>query len=69
MNGFEEIIPNTVIACIEPEFKILWVEMPSQILESLDIKKDLHIYDINRFWMNIREKVKQRTDARIIENE
>lgn len=68
MNGFEEIIPNTVIAGIEPEFRILWVEMPAQILESLEKKKDLHIYDINLFWMNIRENVKQRIEAWQMEN-
>jgi hypothetical protein len=62
MNGFKQIIPNTLIAGIEPGLKILWVEMPPPVLESLEKKKDLHIYDINLFWMNIRENVKLRIE-------
>ena len=63
MNGFEQINPNTLIAGIEPDLKILWVEMPPTVLESLEKKKDLHIYDINLFWMNIRENAKLRINA------
>ena len=69
MNGFKQIIPNTLIAGIEPDLKILWVEMPSPVLESLEKKKDLHIYDINLFWMNIRENVKLRIEKWQEENE
>jgi hypothetical protein len=69
MNGFKQIIPNTLIAGIEPGLKILWVEMPPPVLESLEKKKDLHIYDINLFWMNIRENVKLRIEKWQEENE
>jgi hypothetical protein len=62
MLGFESIIPNTLSAGIEPATKILWVDVPSQVLENLEHKKDLHIYDINLFWMNIHENVKLRVD-------
>lgn len=68
MNGFEEIIPHTVATGIEPVTKILWVDIPPQILESLEKKKDLHIYDFNLFWMNIRENVKLRIDVWLKEN-
>jgi hypothetical protein len=63
MLGFESIIPNTLSTGIEPNTKILWVDVPPQILEMLEKKKDLHIYDINLFWMNIRENVKLRIDV------
>lgn len=62
MLGFESIVPNTLSAGIEPNTKILWVELPPPVLENLEHKKDLHIYDINLFWMNIRENVKLRID-------
>jgi hypothetical protein len=62
MLGFESIVPNTLSAGIEPNTKILWVDLPSPVLESLEKKKDLHIYDINLFWMNIRENIKLRVD-------
>ena len=63
MLDFENIIPNTLSAGIEPTAKILWVDVPPQILEMLEKKKDLHIYDMNLFWMNIRENVKLRAEA------
>lgn len=69
MLNFEDIIPNTVSATIEPNTKILWVDLPPQIQESLENKKNLHIYDFNLFWMNIRENVKLRVDAWMKENE
>jgi len=68
MLGFESIIPNTLSAAIEPTTKILWVDVPPQILEMLEKKKDLHIYDFNLFWMNIRENVKLRIDSWLKEN-
>ena len=68
MLGFETMIPNTVSAGIELNSKILWVDIPQQILENLEKKKDLHIYDFNLFWMNIRENVKLRIEKWIKEN-
>jgi len=68
MLDFESIVPNTLSAGIEPNSKILWVDIPPPVLEKLEHKKDLHIYDINLFWMNIRENVKLRIDAWLKEN-
>lgn len=68
MLGFEDIVPNTVSAAIVPDSKILWVDIPSQIKEALEKKTDLHIYDINLFWMNIRENVKLRIESWLKEN-
>jgi len=62
MLGFESIIPNTLSAGIEPATKILWVDVPEPLKAALENKKDLHIYDINLFWMNIRENVKLRIE-------
>lgn len=61
MNGFETIVPHTAGAGIEPATKILWVDGP--IEENGEKVKNLHIYDYNIFWMNIRQNVKQRIDA------
>jgi hypothetical protein len=68
MLGFEDIVPNTVSAAIVPDSKILWVDIPPQIKEALEKKTDLHIYDINLFWMNIRENVKVRIESWLKEN-
>jgi hypothetical protein len=68
MNGFDKIIPHTVAAGIEPKTKILWVESPDVILEGMKKGKDLHIYDFNLFWLNIRENVKVRIDKWLVEN-
>jgi len=68
MLGFESIVPNTLSAGIEPASKILWVEVSPQLQQMLENKKDLHIYDFNLFWMNIRENVKHRIDAWMKEN-
>lgn len=63
MLGFENIVPNTLSAGIEPATKLLWVDVPEPLKAALENKKDLHVYDINLFWMNIRENVKRRIDA------
>jgi hypothetical protein len=68
MNGFDKIIPNTVATGIEPKTKILWVESPDVILEGMKKGKDLHVYDFNLFWMNIRENVKLRIDKWLEDN-
>ncbi len=68
MNGFDKIIPHTVAAGIEPKTKILWVESPDVILEGMKNGKDLHVYDFNLFWLNIRENVKLRIDKWLTEN-
>ena len=68
MNGFDEIVPHTVSAGIEPETRILWVETPEVIIEGMKKGKDLHIYDYNLFWMNIRQNVKERIDAWLKKN-
>jgi hypothetical protein len=68
MNGFDKIIPHTVAAGIEPKTKILWVESPDVIIEGMKKGKDLHVYDFNLFWLNIRENVKLRIDKWLTEN-
>jgi len=68
MNGKDTIIPHTVSAGFEPKTKILWVKTPEVIIENMDKGTNLHIYDINLFWMNIRENVKQRIDAYLSAN-
>ncbi|GAT63721.1 DUF3089 domain-containing protein [Paludibacter jiangxiensis] len=48
---------------IEPSSHILWVELPDNVGEKIKSTKNLHVYDYNLFWMNIRENVKMRINA------
>jgi hypothetical protein len=48
---------------IESSSHILWVELPDNVGEKIKSTKNLHVYDYNLFWMNIRENVKTRIDA------
>ena len=63
MNGFKTIMPHTVGTEIEPKSKILWVDTSILVDEKKARIKNLHIYDYNLFWMNIRQNIKQRIDA------
>jgi len=50
-------------AGIEPTAHILWVTLPENTVAKIKNLKNLHIYDYNLFWMNIRENVKLRIEA------
>jgi hypothetical protein len=63
MNGFNTLIPHTASTEIEPSAKILWVDIQGILDEKKVRLKNLHIYDYNLFWMNIRQNVKLRIDA------
>ena len=63
MNGFQTILPHTLSTGIEPKTRILWVDTEALKDEKKARIKNLHIYDYNLFWMNIRQNVKQRIDA------
>jgi hypothetical protein len=63
MNGFRKIIPHTASAVIEPSSKILWVDTEGILDENKVRMKNLHIYDYNLFWLNIRQNIKLRIDA------
>jgi len=63
MNGFRTITAHSVATVIEPSTKILWVEAPGLKNEKGEAMKNLHVYDYNLFWLNIRENIKLRIDA------
>lgn len=63
MFGFEKTAQHTVSCGIEPQTKILWVETAIVPEGQKKLPSDLHRYDYNLFWMNIRQNVKQRIDA------
>ena len=48
---------------IEPKARILWIDTEAFQDEKKARIKNLHIYDYNLFWMNIRQNIKQRIDA------
>ena len=61
--GFNHSIPHAVGAGIEPDSKILWISLPDEFGDKIKQLKNLHVYDYNLFWMNIRENVRLRIDA------
>jgi len=61
--SFNMSIPRAVSAGIELQTNILWVNLPSQLSGKLSKLKNLHVYDYNLFWINIRENVKLRIDT------
>ena len=63
MMGFRKLIPHSVSTEIEPTAKILWVDTEGILDEKKARIKNLHVYDYNLFWMNIRQNVKLRIDA------
>jgi hypothetical protein len=65
---FNILAPHAVSAGIEPASKILWVSLPEDLGEKIKKLQNLHIYDYNLFWMNIRINIKQRTDAWLKKN-
>jgi len=68
MFGFEKTAAHAVACGIEPNTKVLWVETPIVPNGQKKLPSDLHRYDYNLFWMNIRQNVKQRIDAWINKN-
>lgn len=63
MKGFKEVKPNTAGAGIEPATKILWVDFQGRMEKRARRVKNLHVYDYNLFWMNIRQNIKERIEA------
>lgn len=63
MAGFKSIHRHTVGAGIEPSAEILWAEIRWPLRMLAGKAKNLHTYDYNLFWMNIRQNVKERIDA------
>jgi len=63
MLGFDAVFPNTVETVIEPGTGILWIDPKVPIEGAKGTPKNLHTYDINLFWMNIRENVRERIEA------
>ncbi len=62
MMGFDSLLPNSVVAEIESEAGIVWVETDALLEERREPLRDYHTYDINLFWMNIRKNVRNRID-------
>ena len=63
LNEIKTIRPHCVEVGIEPVTNILFVDIKGVTREHPVMEYDLHLYDYNLFWMNIRQNVKQRIDA------
>lgn len=62
MMGFDNLMPNSVLARIESKAGIVWVDTDALLEERREPLRDYHTYDINLFWMNIRKNVRNRID-------
>ena len=60
LKNFNKIIPGVVNAKVH--HNILWSTKPDVFGKLLFFKKNFHIGDINLFYLNIRENVKNRVD-------
>jgi hypothetical protein len=63
MLTFNQSRPGLVSAGIEPVSKLLWVSYVGDVPERFKRMANLHIFDYNLFWMNIRENVAARVAA------
>ena len=63
MLTFNQSRAGLVSAGIEPESKLLWVSYIGDVPERFKRMANLHIFDYNLFWMNIRENVAARVAA------
>ena len=63
LRGFNELLPHSIGAGIEPQSAILWVSLPDGIDDRLKRLKNLHVLDYNLFWMDIRQNVRQRVQS------
>ena len=62
-DNFSLVGKGTMSTYIEPSTKVLWVTLPDGVNPKVKKWKNLHIYDYNLFWMNIRENVRERIEA------
>jgi hypothetical protein len=67
LSNYEKIVPKVVDAQIHNN--ILWACKPDVFGKALFFKKNFHIGDINLFYINIRENVKNRTEKFFINHE
>jgi hypothetical protein len=63
MDGFRSISRHTVSAAVEPTTGILWAEIKWPLKMLAGKTRNLHTFDYNLFWMNIRQNVKDRIDS------
>ncbi|MDP4149481.1 MAG: DUF3089 domain-containing protein [Bacteroidota bacterium] len=61
--GFNPITPHFAGAGVEPASQILWVTMPAGAPDRVSKLKNLHVFDYNLFWVNIRENAQQRVNS------
>ena len=57
------IAPHSVAAGVNPPSKILWVSIPDNAPKAMKASKNLHIWDYNLFWLNIRQNAQARVEA------
>lgn len=61
--NLKRIAPQGISAQIEPDVKILWITLPENKYKDMSKLKNLHTFDYNLFWLEIRENVNLRISA------
>jgi len=61
--SLNKLLPQEVSARIEPTSKVLWVSLSDFSSKVTKQMRNLHSFDYNLFWMDIRENVRLRVDA------
>lgn len=61
--GLNKLIIGEVSARIESSSNVLWVSLTGLSAKVMGKIKNLHSFDYNLFWMNIRENVRLRVDT------
>ena len=61
--GLNKLVPGEVGARIEPSSNMLWVSLAGLSAKVMGQIKNLHSFDYNLFWMNIRENVRLRVET------
>ena len=57
---FDTLKEGVLGAELAPEQPIIWVKLPDDVPEKIQSMPNLHVYDYNLFWMNIRQNVGDR---------
>jgi hypothetical protein len=60
----EKPLRKLITASIDPEHKVLWVDLPDKVEEKMgDRLKNYHIADFNLFWLDVRENARLRVES------
>jgi hypothetical protein len=63
LSDFNTLVVHFAGAEVEPSTHILWVDLRADTPARVRRLKNLHVFDYNLFWMNIRQNARQRVNS------